>query len=146
MHKGDLQTKIRQAQEVLGLARRFFDDAAGVIDRLAGYSPTPAQLATYFGQLYPDPDEGKDNARATKARAELQRLFEEGVGHDQPGVKATAWAAYNAVTEYVDHRRPSRGTDDHARAGRRLDSVWFGSGARLKARAWDLAAEMAVAN
>jgi phage/plasmid-like protein (TIGR03299 family) len=142
MHKGDLQAKIRQAQEVLGLARRFFDDAAAVIDRLAGFSPTSAQLAAYFRELYPDPLEGKDNARAVKTRSELQRLFEEGFGHDQPGVRGTAWAAYNAVTEYVDHHRPGRGHGDRERASRRLDSIWFGTGARLKERAWDLALNM----
>lgn len=146
MHKGDLEAKIRQAQQVLGLARRFFDAAAAVIDRLAGYSPSAAQLGAYFRELYPDPEEGKDNARAVKVRGELQRLFEEGSGHDQPGVKGTAWAAYNAVTEYTDHFRTARGRDDASRASRRLGSIWFGSGAQLKARAWDLALEMATGN
>lgn len=37
---------------------------------------------------------GNSNAHATKDRTELQRLFEEGLGHDQPGVKGTARAAY----------------------------------------------------
>ncbi len=143
MHKGDLQAKIRQAQEVLGLARRFFDDAAAVIDRLAGYSPTSAQLAAYFAELYPDPEGGKDNARAAKARTELQRLFEEGRGHDQPGVKGTAWAAYNAGHRVRGSPSPGPGANDRDRASRRLNSVWFGSGARLKARAWNLAAAMA---
>ena len=41
-------------------------------------------------------------------------------------------------------RLPCRGADDRDRAGRRLESVWFGSGARLKARAWDLAVAMAA--
>jgi phage/plasmid-like protein (TIGR03299 family) len=146
LHKGDLRAKIGHAQQVLGLAQRFFDDAAAVIDRLAGYSPTSDQLAAYFRDLYPDPDGGKDNARAVKARAELQRLFEEGVGHDRPGVRGTAWAAYNAVTEYVDHHRPARGPGDPDRSSRRLDSIWFGSGARRKAAAWDLAQVLAGVN
>ena len=80
MHKGDLEAKIRQAQQVLGLAQRFFDDAAAVIDRLSGYSPSSAQLTVYFRELYPDPEDSKNNGRAAKARSELQRLFEEGVG------------------------------------------------------------------
>ena len=112
----------------------FFDDAAAVIDRLASHSPTSAQLAAYFGELYLDPQEGKENTRAVNTRSNLQRLFEEGVGHDQPGVKGTTWAAYNAVTEYVDHVRTARGRDDCDRTSRRLDSIWFGSGARLKAK------------
>ena len=134
MRKGNLEAKILEAQQILGLARRFFDDAAAVIDRLASHSPTSAQLAAYFGELYLDPQEGKENTRAVNTRSNLQRLFEEGVGHDQPGVKGTTWAAYNAVTEYVDHVRTARGRDDCDRTSRRLDSIWFGSGARLKAK------------
>jgi phage/plasmid-like protein (TIGR03299 family) len=146
MHKGDLAAKIKDAQETLGLARRYFDDAAAWIDRIASYHPTVAELTAYFKKLYPDPDEGKDNARAEKVRNELNRLFEEGVGQDMAEIKGTAWAAFNAVTEYVDHYRPARGTDDRDRTSNRLSSIWFGSGAHLKEKAWDLALEMATSN
>ncbi len=128
------------------LAQRFYDDAAAQIDRLASVYPTPAQLTAYFHALYPDPDEGKDNRRAVRIREELQRLFEEGAGLDMPEIKHSAWAAYNAVTEWVDHRRSRRGDDDPERASRRLQSIWWGGGAKLKDRAWNLALEMAATN
>ena len=44
----------------------------------------------------------------------------------------TKWGMLNAVTEYVDHHSPSRSNDS------RLNSAWFGSGDRLKAKALDL--------
>jgi len=75
----------------------------------------------------------------------LHRLFENGIGHDQPQITRSAWVAYNSVTEFVDHVRPGRGTNDSERASRRLDSIWFGSGARLKQKAWSLALDMANA-
>jgi phage/plasmid-like protein (TIGR03299 family) len=146
MHKGDLAAKIKQAQQTLGLAHRYFDDAAAKINRLASYYPSQAELRAYFKALYPDPDEGKDSTRTEKVREELQRLFEEGRGHDDPAIKGTAWAPFNAVTEYIDHRRPTRGTHERERASNRLSSIWFGSRARLKERAWELALEMAGAN
>ncbi len=146
LHKGNLEAKIKEAQEILGLAHRFYDDAAEKINRLASYYPTPAQVSAYFRQLYPDPAEGKDNSRAENVREELHRLFEEGRGHDAPEIKRSSWVAFNAVTEFVDHLRPSRGTKEADRASRRLDSVWFGSGARLKEKAWSLALEMAGCN
>jgi len=146
LHKGDLQTKIKEAQEILGLATRFYDDAEERINRLASYYPTPSQLSTYFKEIYPDPEEGKDNTRATNIRQELHRLFEEGIGHDAPDIKHSSWMAFNAVTEFVDHIRPGRGTNDVDRASRRLDSIWFGSGARLKEKAWDLALQMTTSN
>lgn len=143
LHKGDLETKIKEAQQVLGFATRFYEDAAEQIDRLASHYPSQAQVSAYFREIYPDPDEGKDNARAVNIRNELHRLFEEGIGHDEPAIKSSTWTAFNAVGEFVDHVRPGRGTNDADRASRRLDSIWFGSGARLKQKAWDLALEMA---
>ena len=143
LHKGDLQAKIKEAQQVLGFATRFYDDAEERINRLASYYPSQAQLSAYFKEIYPDPEEDKDNTRAVNIRQELQRLFEDGIGHDVPEIKRSGWVAFNAVTEFVDHVRPGRGTNDAERASRRLDSIWFGSGARLKQKAWNLALEMA---
>ncbi len=144
-HIGDLHAQARQAREVLGLARGFYDDLEGGIDRLASHYPTAAQLDAYFRSLYPDPEEGS-NARARNAREELFRLFERGRGQDIPAVRHTTWAAYNAVTEHIDHGRNSRGSDSGERAGRRLDSIWFGSGAAFKSRAFDAAIRIAGDN
>jgi phage/plasmid-like protein (TIGR03299 family) len=145
-HEGDLAAKLKQAQEVLGFAHRFYDDAQAKIDMLASHYPTPVHLKQYFESLYPDPEEPKSNARAKNIREELHRLFETGIGHDDPGIKGTSWTAFNAVTEYVDHHRSSHGKYDSNRLSRRLDSLWFGSGARLKQKAWDLALQMATSN
>jgi len=142
-HKGDLTTKIREAQRVLGLAERFYDDAEAKIELLANHYPTPLQLQSYFESLYPDPTDGK-NTRAKNVRESLNRLFETGIGLDIPGIKGTTWAAFNAVTEWVDHHRPTRASDPNARASKRLNSAWFGTGAKLKARAWELALQTAM--
>lgn len=143
-HKGDLAAKVRQAQEVLGLANQFYDDVQVKADVLAGHYPTTAQLKSYFETLYPDSPDGK-NKRAENIRSELFRLFEEGKGQDIPGVRHSAWAALHAVTEWVDHHRSTRARSPHERASRRLQSQWFGSGAQLKAKAWDFALQMTTA-
>jgi phage/plasmid-like protein (TIGR03299 family) len=143
MHKGDLHTKIQEAQRVLGLASVFYDDAAARIDLLAGHSPTPEQLDRFFGQVYPDPIDA-EATRARHVRESFKRIFETGIGLDMLGVKDTTWAAYNAVTEWVDHHRPTRAHHPAARSSQRLQSSWFGSGTKLKARAWNLAVDMAL--
>lgn len=141
-HKGNLELKVREAQEVLGLANRFYDDIQMKIDRLASYYPTLTQLEGFFRTLYPDSAEAK-NKRAENVRRELFRLFERGIGQDIPAIRHSAWAALHAVTEYVDHRRSTRGGAGMEQANRRLQSQWFGSGAKLKQRAWELALGMA---
>jgi len=145
-HSGDLASKVGEARAVLGLAQKHFDDLEGRINVLANHYPTPTQLKQYFEALYPDPDEEKNNRRAANIREELHRLFETGIGLDMPAIKGTGWAAVNALTEWVDHHRPSRGPNEGERASRRLESAWFGSGAKLKEKAFHLALEMAASN
>jgi phage/plasmid-like protein (TIGR03299 family) len=143
VHKGNLTSKVRQAQEVLGLAKMFYDDAEEQINRLAWHYPSLRQLEEYFRQVYPDSPDG-ESTRTKNVRQEMLRLFEEGIGHDMPDIRHTTWTALNAVTEYVDHYRSTRGKTSTERASNRLDSAWFGSGARIKERAWNLALKMAT--
>jgi phage/plasmid-like protein (TIGR03299 family) len=142
VHKGDLAAKVREAQEILGFAKRFYDDLGERINRLASHQPCRRQLETYYESLYPDRANGQ-NRRAGNIRSKLFDLFENGIGQDMPAIRNSSWAAFNAVTEYIDHHRSSRGRTDFDRRSRRLESAWFGSGSRLKSRAWILALEMA---
>jgi hypothetical protein len=136
----------REGEEVrrfkMEMVNRFYDDVQVKVDILANHYPTSAQLKGYFEALYPDPPDGK-NKRAENIRSELFRLFEEGKGQDIPGIRHSSWAAYHAVTEWVDHYRATRTRNPEERASRRLQSLWFGSGARLKAEAWDRAINLA---
>ena len=141
-HQGNLVSKIRRAREVLGIAARHFDDLENQFDLLARHYPSYGQVSGYFKALYPDPEEGNP-ARSQNVRDELFRLFENGKGQDIPEIKLTSWAMFNAMTEYVDHHRPTRAKSEFDRAANRLDSSWFGSGARLKEKAFKLALEMA---
>ena len=143
IHKGDLAAKVGEAQEILGLAARFYDDLGERINRLANHYPSRRQLETYFASLYPDSQDGKTR-RAQNVREELFRLFEDGRGQNIPETRLTTWSAFNAVTEYVDHHRSTRGRTPVERASQRLNSAWFGSGALLKSGAWKLAMEMAA--
>ena len=52
------------------------------------------------------------------------------------GVEGTLWAAYNGVTEWLDHRKTRQS------ATQRLTSIWFGGANRLKERALAAAVEM----
>jgi len=144
LHKGDLATKIQEAQRVLGLAETFYADAEAKIEILASHYPNTDQIQEFFATLYPDPHDA-DSSRARNVRSRLTEIFETGVGLDMPDIRGTTWAAYNAVTEWVDHHRPTRAANPTVRASRRLESAWFGSGAKLKSKAWNEALALALA-
>ena len=60
-----------------------------------------------------------------------------------PGIGGSAWAAYNAVSEYADHQSIVRGRGELQRADGRLYSAWFGAGATVKQRAYEAALALA---
>ena len=62
-----------------------------------------------------------------------------------PGIEGTAWAAYNAVSEWVDHQSTVRGKDDLAKANSRMNSIFFGAGNDKKQEAFELALQAAGA-
>ena len=47
-HKGDLGAKVKEAQEVLGFANRFYEHLETQIDQLVAYHPTHAPAARLF--------------------------------------------------------------------------------------------------
>ena len=65
-------------------------------------------------------------------------LFEGGRGNDAPGVRGTAWAAYNAVTEYLSWER---GSQDN-----RVNAALVGGDSGLGARAVNAAAATFLAS
>lgn len=101
------------------------------------------RAAPYLQAVFPDstskdPD---DHQRIAEARLFSDWFFRNGTGNTGSGVAGTLWAAYNGVTEYVDHRggrTPARPVSPE----RRLRSMWFGTGASVKARALDEALKL----
>ena len=78
--------------------------------------------------------------REDRERRRLDGLlarFEDGPGAEVTGVRGTMWAAYNAVTHYIDHGRTRYRAD--SRSERRMDSLLFGEGHRTRVMALDKA-------
>ena len=55
-------------------------------------------------------------------------------------MEGTAWAAYNAVTEYIDYNATT--LRDGSKSIKRMESALFGPLARSKVKAWNTAMEL----
>ena len=149
IHTPGVINKAVEAREFLGLTEAYFENLMAGINRMAETKVDDPQLDDLVFKIF-----GLDETKAmadqhflTRHAAEtVKDLFHTGIGQDMKGVKGTAWAAYNAVTEYVDHVRPQGVRLDTARStegdlgSKRLTSAWFGDGAKLKQTAWDILA------
>jgi hypothetical protein len=82
-----------------------------------------------------DPTDDAALIRAERNRDWAEHFFDEGRGNRLPGVRGTLWAAFNGVTELLDHRKTRQSPHQ------RLSSLWFGDNYRTKARAFALAQE-----
>src|SRR4030095_11370642 len=113
----------------MGLIRKKVEATQVTYAQMAA---TVIDAATYFTRVFPAPERlasGDDDkydeklARWTAHQQRLLQLYTAGQGSDLPGVRGTAWAAYNAVTEWVDHHYPLRGPGRcPGRARRRFSS------------------------
>ena len=151
VHNRDVRERLRQSEKLLGVINNRFARIEEVFQKAAQFKMNGKKLSGYMNHVFPDPQkpEGHDSederyqqelARAQQNRFWAMHFFEHGKGNDAKPVAGTLWAAYNGVTELVDHRcRPNQSDE------RRLDSIWFGDGYLVKARAFRVA-ENLVAN
>lgn len=138
VHGRDMHERLKNAEKALGLIHKRFDEIEKSFKGMAGVKIDKERVAEYVNLVFPEP-RNPDNEtaweRVARARSGASRLFEKGKGNDKTGVAGTLWAAYNGVTEYVDHH-PIKSIGE-----RRLQSIWFGNGYYVKARAFKIAEE-----
>ena len=76
--------------------------------------------------------ETEEKVKKSKAFGQIIDLYKgKQIGGDMDAVNDTAWGALNATTQWIDHER-GRNQDN------RLESAWFGTGAKFKHRAFEM--------
>lgn len=128
-HTGDADVKVDELRDLLGMVDQEFVEFQAQALHLAGIQMSTRAVGEYFSAVLPD-KEGQNNDRRAKVRGQLQELFEAGAGNAQRRIRGSAWAAWNAVTEYVDHYRSI-----NAEPQKRLYSATFASGQTMKRQA-----------
>ena len=129
-HTANADARIKAAVEAYKKVIAFNAEVAEQAKKLMATPFSPEQVKKMNELLFPVPAGKEDNIPAgiLKSRYEVSRLVTEGKGHLELGIVGTAWAAYNAVTEYFDWGRQTRGDKDallrrrRTRCGRLLSS------------------------
>ncbi len=142
-HDRGMDERLNQAKHLLGLVKDEYDSVTATFRRMADVRLNEHQADSYFAQVFPDPLVPDAAVREYVAgrRRWAQHFFHAGRGNQEPLVRDTLWAAYNGVTELVDHGKPSAKGPDFS--SRRLHSIWFGAGAGVKQRALRIAEDWA---
>jgi phage/plasmid-like protein (TIGR03299 family) len=138
-HSESLERRVQEARDKLGIITRRVEQFGEQVQALARRQLTRAELADYFAGLV----QGRGEAHQRRLLERFAANFEDGT-NTLPGVRGSAWAAHNAVSEYADHQSAVRGRGELQRADSRLYSAWFGAGAALKQQAFEAALALAV--
>ena len=137
-HTGDINQKVKEAHELLGITNNYAAEVATIFDNMASVK-VDTKLTKYFVEtLFPlPPAEVLDTLKRTPAndkyRVEVMQSIEAGPGQDLKTTAGTAFGLYNGVTHWLDHRKNYRNDSN------RLDSVWFGNSAKIRQNAFNLA-------
>ena len=146
-HTGKMADKLSQARRILQGVTASFDEHAQTCKGLARATMTDAEWTAYLDVMCPrlselDPDWTPRRARAiSETRQAIEDCYRN-ARQTLDGVKGTAWAAYNAVSEHIDHL-PRRGATRDQKAEARFNVCLYGAGRDQKERAFQAACKFA---
>lgn len=108
---------VAKAREALDISFKYLDAFQEQAERLINTTMTQARFEEIINREFGAPEDASSAAvtRADNKIAQIEELYAEAMTQD--GIRETAWAGFNALTEWADHFSPTRGeTPDLSRA------------------------------
>ncbi|MDZ5447660.1 DUF932 domain-containing protein [Micromonospora sp. 4G57] len=132
-HSGDVVGKLAAVRDALRLVPAYLDQFQAAAENMIERQLDWEQLQRIAEQLWPLKDDDRESAYLKKMARErsLRHLFDD--ADTQATIRGTAWAGYQAVTEWLDHEQPAQSA--HHRAHKVLSD---GTAAAIKQRAFAL--------
>lgn len=140
-HMGNIRNKVDEARRLLGISIDYYAQFERIAKQLVDVKLNVEKAEGYFNKLlFQDKKDEDISTQMINKRDRLLYLFENGKGNNLPGIKHSAWAALNSVTEHMDHDKVVKGIASDP--SRKLADIWFGNGARVKQRAYNQILEL----
>jgi phage/plasmid-like protein (TIGR03299 family) len=117
-HSGDILGKLTDVRDALGLVPVYLDQFQAAAEKMIEEQLEWDQLRQIAEQVWPLTHEDGETAflKQMARERDLKNLFEQ--SPTQEAIRGTAWAGYQAVTEWLDHHQPAK--SDHHRANKIL--------------------------
>jgi phage/plasmid-related protein TIGR03299 len=138
-HITNMYEKLEDTQIAVQNILSIYSNIEEKFKAMVSYKITEKKAKEYFNSLYPIKDErlvttqdqADKRAMSIKIQNKLIKNFNEGFGVKEIGIGGTLWAAYNAVTQYIDHPVNYKLGDNKL-----LKRIWFGDGEVIKKKAY----------
>ncbi len=140
-HTGNVKRKLEDAARLLERVNGLFEKFRTISRQLAGYRLGPGEWQRFLEVLFPL--RGAADSRARKEAAASREALGKAMASSRQniaGIENTAWAAFCAVAEFVDHVWPRM---KHKGEEPRFKMCIEGKGHEVKRRAFMTACQMA---
>lgn len=146
-HMGDVKAKLETARQMLIAANRQFEEHAAACRVLACHWMNGAEWDAYLDLMCPvldprDPDWTEKRAERIDVTRKAIAAAYHNPRQTLEGITESAWAAYSAVSEHIDHL-PRRGATRQQKAEARFNVCLYGAGRDMKRRAFQAACRFA---
>lgn len=111
-HIGDIEGKLAEARETLGMARAYMDGLNEEADKLANTTIKDDEVAKILEEIFPIDDADTDRKRNNMIDAREYFNF----CYNQPDIKkfyGTLWGVVNAASDMAGHMEPARNTNSY---------------------------------
>lgn len=135
-HTSTVNDRLEEAARILAQAERLTHESIREARLMAARRVTKAETEAFLAHVVPDAETDRGQKRVEETRLTLRQALDMAPGADLPTARGTAWGLYNAATYYTSHLRG----DD---ATKRLEALWYGTGADLNETARDAALALA---
>jgi phage/plasmid-like protein (TIGR03299 family) len=117
-HTVNMAGRLTEARHSLELTFDYMDEFSAQMERLLDQAYTDAEFDKLTKALIPDPKTDAGLLRVKERRDDLWHLFTE--AETNAFGRGTAYAAFNAATEYADWFAPVRGDKDGTKRAQRI--------------------------
>jgi phage/plasmid-like protein (TIGR03299 family) len=132
-HTKSAADRVKLAEQLVSGMAKAAKETGETFNELARKVLNVDQIRAYIESVFPTPKNAAEITEHLRAkRATVEQLVYEGKGSELSG--RTAWGVYNAVTEYIDHVKPSE-AKSQAAVLKAQTSALFGAGDELKSAA-----------
>lgn len=143
-HTGDTADKLKQARYTLGLAMKETERFEAQVKALAAKNLTAAQMVAFMKSCFEENFGKVDEESKDETQVRFKEKRDETVGawlanlenerQQIKGIRGTAWAAYNAISEWHDHERSH--FRDIGQSDARVHSNLFGVSQKAKLKSF----------
>jgi phage/plasmid-like protein (TIGR03299 family) len=157
-HTRSIKERLTLAQRLITAAGKSFEANIATARQMCGRQISDAMFYQYVGKLWPKPEASageRTHGNYSRAMRSLEANYFRDAKQQIAGIARTPWAAYNAVSQYIDHptktpeqykRERQEGSADRTRRRENhFTSTMMGTGADFKMEAYELAQELATA-